>query len=414
MLANIGIGEDSMDSGIFSMLKDPSKDMATWSIFDGHAGPSTSFVLKEILANNVGGMLIEEGCMNRQYTPNDAHVIQTIKEAFVETDNSILMRARERVESGDGDLSHTIGMSAPALSGSCALMAFFDPAQSILRVANTGDSRAVLGHWDNDAGKYVAQPMSIDQTGFNQEEVRKLNREHPGEDSVDPRTGRVHGIAVSRAFGDSRWKWPNELSQMMHEKFFGPSPRPDGMIKTPPYLTAEPEVMEAKVHTGQHPDFMIMASDGLWDNMTSEDAVTCVHQWLDKYKPTEFLEKDPKKSLSEMQNRSFERALNAEKGSARQFKHEPLDPAVDEETYYDKEDKCMKWRVSPKHFVVEDEHCAVHLIKNALGGSRRNLFCGVMSIQPPLSRNIRDDITVHVIFFGVDASKHVKLKAKKA
>jgi pyruvate dehydrogenase phosphatase len=31
-----------------------------------------------------------------------------------------------------------------------------------------------------------------------------------------------------------------------------------------------------------------------------------------------------------------------------------------------------------------------------------------MSIQPPLSRNVRDDITVHVIFFGVDASEAAK------
>jgi hypothetical protein len=31
-----------------------------------------------------------------------------------------------------------------------------------------------------------------------------------------------------------------------------------------------------------------------------------------------------------------------------------------------------------------------------------------MSIQPPLSRNVRDDITVHVIFFGVDAGDAAK------
>jgi pyruvate dehydrogenase phosphatase len=47
----------------------------------------------------------------------------------------------------------------------------------------------------------------------------------------------------------------------------------------------------------------------------------------------------------------------------------------------------------------------VHLIKNAFGGSRRSLFESVMTIQPPLSRNVRDDVTVTVIFFGVDAGE---------
>lgn len=41
-------------------------------------------------------------------------------------------------------------------------------------------------------------------------------------------------------------------------------------------------------------------------------------------------------------------------------------------------------------------------VKNALGGKRRNLFRGIMSVQPPLSRDVRDDITVHVVFFGQD------------
>ena len=54
---------------------------------------------------------------------------------------------------------------------------------------------------------------------------------------------------------------------------------------------------------------------------------------------------------------------------------------------------------------------ATHLVKNAFGGSRRGLFCGVMSTYPPISRYVRDDITVQVVFFGdlkreLDASGH--------
>jgi pyruvate dehydrogenase phosphatase len=83
------------------------------------------------------------------------------------------------------------------------------------------------------------------------------------------------------------------------------------------------------------------------------------------------------------------------------------DDLADDDTWFDEDEKCMKWKVEPKHFVVEDENCGVHLAQNALGGKRRDLFAGVMSVQPPYSRNVRDDITVNVIFFGVDASTEV-------
>ena len=267
-----------------------------------------------------------------------------------------------------------------------------------MRVANTGDSRAVLGRWDAAAGKYVAEAMSVDQTGFNQDEVERLRREHPDEDPIDPKSGRLFGLAVARAFGDARWKWPEELTRLSHEKYWGHAPRPNSVIKTPPYLTAEPEVMETKVQSGAHPDFLIMASDGLWDQMSNQDAVTCVQMWLDKFTPTNFLnKKDEAFGAKEM-------AMSNTK-----MMEDMLGPTVpkddDDDTYYDEAEGCLKWRCDPKHFVVEDSHCGVHLIKNALGGSRRDLFTGVMSVQPPLSRNVRDDITVQVIFFGVDAGK---------
>ena len=392
--------EDTEHAGVFTLFNDIQKDWCTWSIFDGHAGPRTSQVLKEFLPVFVGAKLWEGKCMDRPYRLSDWHIIQTIKDAFKEIDDNILKDASERVQAEEGDLAHSVAIMAAALSGSCALLSLYDPAKSILRVANTGDSRAVLGRWDSQAGRYIAKLMSVDQTGFNKDEVERLKRKHPDEDIVDPKSGRVHGIMVSRAFGDSRWKWPSELSQLVYEKFWGPTPRPNGVIKTPPYLTAEPEVMETQVQTDGNPDFLIMASDGLWDRMSSGDAVTCVQQWLDRYKPTGFLEK---KSVSTSVSEMFGRRDSALKKTT--F---TSSPSEDEGMYWDPDEQAMNWRVSPKHFVVEDDHCGVHMIKNALGGKRRNLFCGVMSVQPPLSRKVRDDITVHVIFFGVDTQDAMK------
>lgn len=392
--------EDTWSSGTFTYFNDPDKDWSEWAIFDGHAGPRTSHALKEILPGLLGEKLFDSGCMSRPYMPNDMHIHRIIQNSFRYMDETVFGEALNQLRLGTMRRAEIVSLIANTVSGSCALMAIFDPARGVLRVANTGDSRAVLGRWEN--GKYVAQAMSVDHTGFNKDEVERLRREHPGEDVIDEKTGRIFGLAVTRAFGDSRWKWPEEITRRAHEMFFGPSPRPNDVVKTPPYLTAEPEIQETKVQqTGAHPDFLIMASDGLWDLMSNQDAVACVQMWLQKNKPTDFIEKyqqdshSGKLAIGDQQSHEF-------------YKQPDTTPDVDDDTYYDAQEKCLKWRVSPKHFVVEDEHVGVHLIKNALGGSRRRLFEAVMSIQPPLSRNVRDDITVHVIFFGVDAGDAAK------
>lgn len=256
--------EDTWSSHAFTPFNDAAKDWGHWAIFDGHAGLRTSQVLKECLAASVGEQLWKAGCMDRPYTPNDSQIVDVIKKAFVALDDKFCGKGLHGVQSGEGNLANIIATAAFSFSGSCALLAFYDPARIVLRVANTGDSRAVLGRWNEETKTYVAQPMSVDQTGFNQQEVARLAREHPGEDVVDSSTGRLFGLAVTRAFGDARWKWANDITKRAHDLYWGPQPRPDGLVKTPPYLTAEPEVMETLVQTGEKPDFLIMASDGLW------------------------------------------------------------------------------------------------------------------------------------------------------
>lgn len=351
----------------------------------------------------------------------EAHIVNTIKKAFQHVDDFIVKEAGKRLQAG-GPLAEMVATGAAAYSGSCALLALYDPARSILRVANVGDSRAVLGRWDPLSQNYVAIPLSVDQTGFNQDEVDRIAREHPGEEGiVDPKTGRVFGLAISRAFGDARWKWTEQLTRLAHEKYFGPSPRPNGVVKTPPYITAEPEVTTTKINsTGERPDFLIMASDGLWDQFSSEDAVTCVQQWLDKNKPVAFLENYAKdqgrwngmkilqNNTTVTANESAERAQRVKSGVQQPTFSSTADLEAGDDTWWDEEERCLKWKTSPKYFVNEDDHAAVHLVKNALGGKRRDLFTGVMSIQPPYSRNVRDDITVHVIFFGQTAPSSVK------
>ncbi|GJD01338.1 protein phosphatase 2C [Colletotrichum higginsianum] len=98
--------------------------------------------------------------------------------------------------------------------------------------------------------------------------------------------------------------------------------------------------------------------------MSSENAVECVSQWIAAKKAGE---KTPRDKLA--------RTPRAPSG-------------------FETSGGWPTWSATPEHFVVEDlDNAAVHLIKNALGGTRRTLFTGAALAS------VRDDITVQVIFF---------------
>lgn len=290
---------------------------------------------------------------------SDETVDSAIKKAFVQLDDRISNNAINAVNGGfEAGSAHVISAMAPAVAGSCALLSMYDPRTSILRTAVAGDSRAVHGRWSPEKAQYEADALSVDQTGFNQLEVDRIDKEHPGEKDqiLNPDSGRLMGMAVTRAFGDHRWKWPKELIRSAQNDFYGSRPRPN--TNTPPYMSACPEVTTRKVQTE---DFAILASDGLWDTMSNEDAVACVSRWL-----------------------AAKRA-----GRPEIVKETKLAGGLDE-----------GWQATPEHFAIEDlDSAAVCLVKNALGGSRRGIFLGALTTYSPMSRNVRDDMTVQVIFF---------------
>lgn len=288
--------------------------------------------------------------------PPSSTVDIAISSAFRQLDNDIMEDGIEALSSA-GNFTETVSRLAPFFAGSCALLSIYDPSTHILRTACTGDSRAVLGRLTSP-GKYVAEPLSVDQTGFNALELEKLTSEHPGENNVvDLKSGRVLGIAVSRAFGDGLWKWPIEIIQECQERYFWKAPRPG--YKSPPYLTADPVITSTKIEGGE---FLILASDGLWDNITSEQAVRLVELWL--------IAKG-----------------NREIGKGEKSEH--------------KKERANIWAVkcSDEDFVVEDENCAAHLVRNAFGGRDHERLLGLAGAKPPFSRSIRDDVTVQVVFF---------------
>ncbi len=114
-------------------------------------------------------------------------------------------------------------------------------------------------------------------------QVSRLLRSHPVSESSAILAGdRLFGELVPlRTFGNIRYKWPaaqlRETAQLLEVPANYPiHPR---QYKTPPYLTAMPELTEHKL--GPHDRFLIIASDGLWDMLSPGEAVQVVQGAID-------------------------------------------------------------------------------------------------------------------------------------
>jgi len=267
-----------------------------------------------------------------------------VSETFKRLDDVIVHQAVDRVVSSTSK-NAGINLLAPAYAGSCALLAFYDSRTRLLRVAVTGDSRAVLGRRkvdENGKVNYEVHVLSVDQDGANELEIKRLNNspEHPDEEVI--KDGRVLGMGPSRAFGDARWKWPIAIQKRLHGEYLGRTIRDD--VKTPPYLTAEPVITTTKVEKG---DFLIMATDGLWECLQNEEA--------------------PEKTKEDI----LERAA--------------LPVTLPE---HDMTVRYAQW-AAKKTFINTDGNVATHLARNALGGADTDLAKALLSMRAPRARTYR-------------------------
>lgn len=345
-----------------------------------NSGSAMAITLKNTLIPNVVRSLSQLYASFSGSAPPPHTVDVAISSSFRQLDSDIMNDGITALNDPTSSLTETISRLAPFFAGSCALLAVFDPNTQLLRTACVGDSRAVLGRPNPSSsssspeGKYTTEVLSIDQTGFNPLELEKLAREHPGEtDVVDPATGRVLGIMISRAFGDGLWKWPLDIIARCKDRYNWKPPRPG--YRSPPYLTAEPVITTTKI-AGR--EFCILATDGLWDNISSEEAVGLVEMWITA------------KRMGTIGRRNPTAAVPASLVKGQQAE--------------EKGDGNLTWKnkLRQQDVVVEDENCAVHLVRNAFGGADRVRLLGSMGTKAPYSRHVRDDVTVQVIFFGED------------
>ncbi|KAK1784636.1 hypothetical protein P4O66_003323 [Electrophorus voltai] len=180
------------------------------------------------------------------------------------------------------DLMRNTAVQA-AFTGCTACLAHVGPEG--IFVANAGDCRAVLGVQESD-GSWSALPLTKDHNATNQAEVERVRSQHPmSEHQTLLVDDRLLGVLMPlRAFGDVRFKWSRELQQSVLENggcdlealnLYQYSPP---HYLTPPYLEATPEVTYHRLRPQDH--FLILASDGLWDELDNEEAVRLVAEHL--------------------------------------------------------------------------------------------------------------------------------------
>jgi pyruvate dehydrogenase phosphatase len=363
-----------------------SSDWMFWGVYDGHSGWTTSAKLRQVLipfaARELNSTYKAALANTTSPFPSPAAVDAALKSAFVKLDNEICLDSVNKLTKNPSKRL-AAEILAPALSGSCALLSFYDSHSKIFRVACTGDSRAVLGRRNPTSGKWFATPLSEDQTGSNPNEETRMRAEHPGEDQVI-RAGRVLGqLEPTRAFGDAFYKWSRETQDRIKKHFFGRTPHQ--WLKTPPYVTAEPVVTSTEIEPSKG-DFVVLATDGLWEMLTNEEAVGLVGQWIEKQNEKSGDAGSTTAWLSSWFKPSTPAALPVEKGGN-------MDKSGRSNGNGELPIRQQKWAVpsenSHSRFIVEDKNAATHLVRNALGGKDRDMVCALLTLPSPYSRRHR-------------------------
>ncbi|CAO3571834.1 unnamed protein product [Mortierella alpina] len=205
---------------------------AFFAVYDGHGGANVARYSGEGLHKRIVG--------DKAFAKGD--YVAAIKNGFLEMDRAL----RFDPEYG-GDSSGCTAITATITD------------KNVLYVGNAGDSRAVLG----SDGTAIA--LSNDHKPVNKEESRRIVAA-----GGFVEYGRVNGsLALSRALGDFEFKMNATLG-------------PDDQI-----VTANPVIVEHKLTDDD--EFLVLACDGIWDCMTSQEVVTYVRKGIADQIPLDVL-----------------------------------------------------------------------------------------------------------------------------
>ncbi|WVQ67412.1 uncharacterized protein L199_005608 [Kwoniella botswanensis] len=312
-IAYTGIGVTTEDHEGFKSDED-NDQLMFFSVFDGMGGS----IFSDMISKTLHACLALTIARLRQDTSKGEPIDQerlewaltdtfiAINQDFLNAPVSALRGLLERQDTSPilpklGPSNFLFG--ATEGSGCTACTVIVDTSTSKIYVAHVGDSRAVAGWYNHKEGKWRCDVLTEDHCGQNSKECQRRLSRHPPEEAdrviYDRGWGnRILGTNdVVRKFGGSysvrSHAEENEIWNVFQTKqAFNHFPK-----KTPPYTDTEAAVSlrDLKSNPDEDLKFVILASDGVWDRLTSEEAVLLTAAYKDNPSQGDI----PKKALPE-------------------------------------------------------------------------------------------------------------------
>lgn len=238
-----------------------------YAIFDGHGGEEWAEFLRDNFHYYLRKELLTE--IEDQTTDNVSDAVcKAFNNAWFVTDNKFKDVFKER--------ANKVGATA------VIVLIIADR----MFCANIGDARAVLSR------DKKAITLSKDHKVNREDELARIKN-----DGGYIVFGRVLGrLAVTRAFGDFECKNLEVQNKDTGEK----------EIKS--FIISEPEIREIRIDPRED-EFIVLASDGLFDRYSSQEVVDSVNEKLTKYQP---YEKNTQKISHELLKETFSKGVGSD------------------------------------------------------------------------------------------------------
>jgi serine/threonine protein phosphatase PrpC len=149
-------------------------------------------------------------------------------------------------------------------SGSTCVSVIFTPEKLI--VPNIGDSRAVLARFDKTTNSYKAIELSRDHKPTEKDESKRILE---NEGRIQPFTEEGEFVGPQRV-----WLKDEEVPGLAMTRSFG-----DRVAATVGVIS-EPEIKEFDFD--ENDKFMIIASDGIWEFISSQECVDIIKDFYEK------------------------------------------------------------------------------------------------------------------------------------
>jgi serine/threonine protein phosphatase PrpC len=228
------------------------------AVFDGHGGAEVSMILQERLHE-----LYSEELVKKHWEQQNDFGVERKEVPSKSSHIAALQRGLETVEEAIMKLDDLVYQGSTAV---CTVLHAAKDGRRTLLTANVGDSRSILCR----DGKAV--DMTRDHKPGDERERERIQA--MGEEvEWDPygQVYRVRDLSLSRAIGDRFAK---------------------------PVVTSEAEIMTFPIVEGDD-QFVVLASDGLWDVMTSQEVVDYVQEVLNS-ESKEFSQLDKRKEMAKI------------------------------------------------------------------------------------------------------------------